>query len=246
MKLMDKTVAITGAGTGIGRAIACRFAREGAKIAVIDINHESAETVVGDIRSTGGTAVSYRCDISDQPAVIKTMEQIMNDLGPIDILVNNAGGAIVGGKFQEFSECTDEFLHRVLGVNLYGTLYCTRAVIPEMKKLHRGKIINFASIRGIVGDKNNILYGTAKGGVIAFTKSLAMEAGPYGITVNSISPGAIASRPGPATCPTFLNRAGSCDEVAELALFLASDEGSFITGENIVIDGGRTLGARGD
>lgn len=246
MKLIDKTVAITGAGAGIGRAVACRLSREGAKIAVIDINLENAEKVVDEIRSTGRTAAAYQCDVSDRQAVVKTFEQVRKALGPVDILVNNAGGAIVGGKFQEFSECTDDFMHGIIAVNLYGTLYCTREVIAEMKRLRRGKIINFASIRGIVGDKSNILYGTAKGGVIAFTKSLAMEVGQYGITVNAISPGAIASRPGPAACPTFLNRSGSCEEVAELVLFLASDEGSFITGENIVIDGGRVLGARGD
>ncbi len=109
-----------------------------------------------------------------------------------------------------------------------------------------GRIINLASIRGMYGDSANVFYGTAKGGVLAFTSSLAMDLGRYGITVNAISPGAIASRPGPAAMKTFLGRPGTCEEVAALALFLASDEAAFITGENIVIDGGRTHAALGD
>jgi NAD(P)-dependent dehydrogenase (short-subunit alcohol dehydrogenase family) len=246
MKLIDKTAVITGAGTGIGKAISMRFASEGAKVAILDINMDGARKVVQSILESGGKAAAYECDVADHGSVAEIFKKIHEDFGVVDILVNNAGGAIVGGGFQKFSECTDEYMEKIISLNLCGTLHCTREVVKEMKNRRQGKIINFSSIRGIVGDKSNVLYGAAKGGIISFTKSLAMEMGEYGVTVNAISPGAIASRPGPAKCPTFLNRAGSCEEVAALALFLVSEDGNFITGRNIVIDGGRILGAKGD
>ena len=247
MRLKDKVAVITGAGAGIGRAIAVRFAAEGAKVAVTDINERAALQVTDEILAAGGSARAYRCDVADQAAVDAVMQAVTEDLGDIDILVNNAGGAIVGGKMQRFESCTREYMDTLIGINLMGTLFCTRAVLPRMiERGCGGRIINLTSIRGVAGDKNNILYGTAKGGVISFTKSLAMAMGKYAITVNAIAPGAIDSRPGPAACTNFLGHPGKCSEVAALALHLASDEGGFMTGDIINIDGGRTLGCKDD
>lgn len=247
MKLAGKTAVITGAGAGIGKAIAERFAKEGAVVAVTDLKPEAAAQVADSITANGGKAKAYRCDVMNQQEVEQIFARIAAELGPVDILVNNAGGAIVGGKFQPFEECTREFMDTLIGVNLMGTLFCTRAVLPQMiERKQGGRIINLTSIRGIAGDRSNILYGTAKGGVISFTKGLAMSMGQHAITVNAIAPGAINSRSGPAACSNFLGHPGSCDDVAALALLLASDEGGFITGDIIPIDGGRTLGCKGD
>lgn len=247
MKLKDQVAIITGAGAGIGRASAIRFAQEGAKVAVTDIKLELAEQVVAEIRAAGGTAIAIECNVMDQAQVESMVEETVRTLGPVDILMNNAGGAIVGGSMQKFEECTREYMDTLIGVNLMGTLFCTRAVLPAMIERGKGgRIINLTSIRGVTGDKGNVLYGTAKGGVISFTKSLAMTLGQYGITVNAIAPGAIDSRPGPASCVNFLGHPGKCSDVAALAAHLASEEGGFMTGDIIHIDGGRTLGCKGD
>lgn len=244
--LEGKHAVITGAGAGIGRAIALRFAREGAHVTLADIRLENAQAVADEIAAQGGRALAAACDVADQSAVEGMIAAAREAFGPVDILVNNAGGAIVGGEMQRFCECDRTFIDKLIGVNLMGTIFCTRAVVQEMKQRRSGKIINFSSIRGVAGDRNNILYGTAKGAIIAFTKSLAMEMGEYGVTVNSIAPGAIASRQGPASQRTLLGHPGRCEDVAALALLLAGDEGSFITGQNIIIDGGRTCGCLGD
>ena len=247
MKLENKVAVVTGAASGIGRAIAERFAMEGAYVAVTDINMENAEKAVQEIVKNGGKAKAYHMNVMDQAEVEAVIAAVKADLGPIDIMVNNAGGAIVGGAMQPFEECTREYMDVLIGINLMGTLFCTRAVLPDMIAACKGgRIINLSSIRGIAGDKGNILYGTAKGGIISFTKGLAMNMGKYGITVNAIAPGAIASRPGPAAQVNFLGHPGKCEDVAALALLLASDEGAFITGDIIPIDGGRTLGCKGD
>ena len=247
MKLEKKVAVITGAGAGIGRAAAIRFGAEGALVAVTDINEAAAAKVAEEIVAGGGRAKAYLCDVMNQAQVEQVMKRIETDLGPIDILMNNAGGAIVGGKMQPFEACTREYIDTLIGINLLGTLFCTRAVLPGMiARGQGGRIINLTSIRGVAGDKNNILYGTAKGGVISFTKSLAMAMGKHGITVNAIAPGAIDSRPGPADCSNFLGHPGKCSDVAALALLLASEEGGFMTGDIIHIDGGRTLGCKDD
>lgn len=246
MKLNGRHVIVTGAAAGIGRAICLRFAQEGARVSIVDIDLARAGALRDEIVQNGGSAAAIRCNVCNQDECEAAVAAARNAFGCVDILVNCAGGAIVGGAFQKFGECTREFMQRLIGVNLMGTLYFSRAVVPEMKERRSGKVLNFSSIRGIVGDGNCVLYGTAKGAIIAFTESLAIEMGAYGVNVNAIAPGAINSRPGPGGAKNYLNRAGTCEEVAALALFLVSDDARFITGETVVIDGGRSRAALGD
>lgn len=220
MKLNGRHVIVTGAAAGIGRAICLRFAQEGARVSIVDIDLARAGALRDEIVQNGGSAAAIRCNVCNQDECEAAVAAARNAFGCVDILVNCAGGAIVGGAFQKFGECTREFMQRLIGVNLMGTLYFSRAVVPEMKERRSGKVLNFSSIRGIVGDGNCVLYGTAKG--------------------------AINSRPGPGGAKNYLNCAGTCEEVAALALFLVSDDARFITGETVVIDGGRSRAALGD
>lgn len=164
MKLQDKVAVITGAGAGIGRAIAIRFAAEGARVAVTDINVDAAQNVAEKICAEGGCAQAYRCNVMDQAQIEQAMQRATADLGEIDILVNNAGGATVGGRMQPFESCTREYMDVLIGINLMGTLFCTRAVLPRMiERGQGGRIINLTSIRGMAGDKNNILVWHSQG-----------------------------------------------------------------------------------
>lgn len=250
MKLAGKTAFITGAGGGIGRAISQRLAAEGAIIAVTDINLETAESVATEIRAAGGKASGYKVDVTDSTEVNAVVSRVEKELGPIDILVNNAGGA-ARGKSKPFHEETEEIWDWVVDTNLKGTFICSRAVINGMIERKSGKIVNMASIAAIAtGGYSNVNYASSKGGIISMTRALAKGAGPYGINVNCISPGAIET-PGVMPTPearewfsqtTCLGRNGRPEEVAELTLFLVSHESAFITGQNFIIDGGRSLG----
>lgn len=245
-KLDGQHAIITGGGAGIGRAIAVRFAEEGAKVVIADVNMENARSACEEIVAAGGQAMAVYCDVSDQECVEKMIAQARESYGPVDILVNNAGGAIVGGASQTFGNYTKDFIDKLIGINLMGMIYCAHAVANEMRERKQGKIINLSSIAGLNGSRGNILYGTTKGAAISFTKSLAMDMGPYGVTVNAIAPGAIASRKGPASLRTWLGHPGKCEDIAALALFIASEEGSFMTGETVVMDGGRSCGNLGE
>jgi NAD(P)-dependent dehydrogenase (short-subunit alcohol dehydrogenase family) len=241
VKLQGKTALITGAGKGIGKAIAIRFAAEGAAVVVSDIDDEAAGSVTEEIKRNGGIAEPFHCDVLDHGDINRMVEFSINQFGKIDILVNNAGGAIVAGKQLPLNDTPIENLDRMLGINLMGAVYCSKAVVSHMIKRKTGKIINMGSLAGILG-AGPIMYATAKAGIIGFTKALAVETAQYGITVNSLSPWAIATREGPANLPVRLPRKGRADEVASLAFFLVSEEADFITGSNIVIDGGFNTG----
>lgn len=246
MKLLDQHAIVTGAGAGIGRAIALRFAAEGAKVVVADVNQARANTTVDEICGAGGRATAIVCDVSDMSACEGMIHSARAAYGPVDILVNCAGGAIVAGANVPLEDSTQDFIDRIIGVNLMGVIYLCRLVMKEMKRRHKGKILNFSSVRGIEGAPKYELYSAAKGAIISLTQSLAMDMGCYGVTVNAIAPGAINSRPSPGAQKNYLNRPGTCEEVASLALFLMSDDAGFITGETVVIDGGRTHCCLGD
>ena len=250
MKLSGKVAVVTGAAQGIGEAIARKLAGEGATIVAADINIERAKQVAEEMKDQGKTAVAFKADVSNRADVRNLMENTVENFGAIHILVNNAGV----GRRQPLQEMSEECWDMVMNVDLKGVLYCTQEVLGQMMKQRYGKIVNISSIVGMdlffVGGAN---YAAAKAGVIQLTRFTAMEAGRYGINVNAIAPGVIitemtASRRTKEELERWveegeerssLGRNGTPEDVANLALFLASDDSSFITGQVIRCDGGR-------
>jgi len=236
---------VTGAARGIGKAIALRYAADGAVVAVDDIDMDGAEKVAAEIVAAGGQATAFSANVTKSGEVRAMVDAVLTHFGKVDILVNNAGGGagLLLGKTSAFRDMAEEVWKWVVDLNLYGTMICTQSVLDHMIERRYGKIINFGSIAGVCGLPDWAAYSAAKGAIISLTKTLAMEVGEYGINVNCISPGAILSRPGSDwSRGTWLRRGGEPAEVAALAAFLASDEASYITGVNYLIDGGRTLG----
>jgi 3-oxoacyl-[acyl-carrier protein] reductase len=246
MKLKDKVAIVTGAGQGIGREIALTFAREGAKVVVSDIT-EKIHEVVREIEALGSQALAVKCDVSKLSDAENMVNETIKKFGKVDILVNNAGIF----PFKAFTEMTEADWDKVLNVNLKGTFNCTKAVVPHMIKQKYGKIINISSIAGtVVGFQQLTHYCASKAGIVGFTKALALELAPYGINVNAIAPGPIET-PGTQVLgkETYeqmkkaipIGRWGKPSEIANVALFLASEDSSLITGQCIVADGGYTL-----
>jgi NAD(P)-dependent dehydrogenase (short-subunit alcohol dehydrogenase family) len=245
MKFAGKTAIVTGAANGIGKATALRLANEGAEVALVDIDQVKVEQVAGTIRAAGGTALAFAVDITKNEDVKAVAAKVLATFGQIDILVNNAGAG--WHKQIPFKDTTDGSWEWILDLNIKGTLYFTHAVLEHMVTRKYGKIINVSSIAASVGIPNLAVYAASKGAVVSFTKSLAMELGSAQINVNCISPGVVAQETEPlAPCGgTFLGRKGHPSEFAAVIAFLASDEASFITGAEYLVDGGRTLGPRG-
>lgn len=243
MKLKDRIAFITGAGHGIGRSIALRLAGEGATVVVTDRDAPMAEEAVRLIREAGGKAEAGTLDVTDPAAIQASIAGALSKHGKIDILVNNVGGGW-NGPIWEYDEAK---WSRTLDLSLNSVFRCTLAVVGSMMKNKFGRIINTASVVGVSGKKNRTAYAASKGGVIAMTKVWAMELAPHGITVNCISPGAIASYDHmnwEKGC--WMGRSGKPDDVGGAALFLASPDADFVTGQNLIVDGGRTLGLKGD
>jgi 3-oxoacyl-[acyl-carrier protein] reductase len=246
MRLMGKVSIITGAGQGIGRATAVKFATEGARVAVCDINLDSCKETVKEIEATGGEAASFRIDVTDKETIARMVEGVMAKWGRIDTLVNNAG--IV--QDAQFKKMTDEQFERVIDVNLKGVYNCTKAVVDIMLEQNSGVILNASSIVGIYGNFGQTNYAATKFAVIGMVKTWARELGRKGIRANAICPGFIET-PILSTIPDKvikmmeekvpMGRLGKPEEIANTYAWLASDEASYINGAVIEVSGGGTI-----
>lgn len=252
IELNGRRVLITGAGQGVGRGLALAFASAGADVLVNDLHADRAEAVVDEIRAAGGSAMAAAFDVTDYESVTSAVARA----GAVDILVNNAGnaGAEGFGSRNRFADTDPGDWEPFLRVNLYGVLHCTRAVLPAMVSNSWGRVITIVSDAGRTGDPGGAVYGAAKAGAAGLTRSVALENGRFGITANNISLGTMRT---PMTEPLWaqpdspqakailanyaIRRPGSADDITHLALVLASDHGSWITGQTICVNGGYSL-----
>lgn len=248
LELENKVVMVTGAGGAIGRQMCKQFAEAGADIAVLDISEENAKQTAAVVEEIGRKAFVGICDIRDSKRIKEIVEEVEQKLGVVDVLVNNAGGAAgMIGKLSRFVDAEEETLRYIVELNLFGTMYCTKAVLPGMIRKKYGKIINIASISGVCGVVDRVDYSAAKGGIISMTKALAMEVGEFNICVNAISPGNIMRDGVVRYGGTFIGpkgRTGEPKDVANMAVYLASAKADYITGQNYCVDGGRCLGPK--
>ena len=250
-KLDNKVTVVTGGGSGIGRAISETYGAEGAFVALLDFNEEQGNEVVEAIKAAGGKAQFYKCDVSNISGVKQIFEKIKSEHGAVNVLVNNAGIAAVGNV----EICTEDELDRIYAVNVKGVFNCLQAVIPQMVENEGGAIINMASIASSIGIPDRFAYSMSKGAAYTMTLSIATDYIDQGIRCNSISParvhtpfvdGFIAKNyPGQEeeifkklSASQPIGRMAKPEEIGNLALYLASDEASFITGTDFPIDGG--------
>lgn len=248
-RLRHKVALVTGAARGIGRGIALKFAQEGAAVGVLDINEAGCQAVTEEITAAGGRAIALCASVTDEQQVEQAVIKLRDAFGPINVLVNNAA-VMPAGRLHETSP-TD--FDRCIAVNLRGTYLVSRAVIPQMLEQRQGSIIHMASVTGVIGLPGLAVYSATKGALIALARAMSTDYARMGIRVNSVSPGTIDSPMlhdflAAQSSPERLRRAfdemhpvgrvGTIEEVANVFVFLASDESSFVTGANYRVDGG--------
>ena len=242
MKFQNKVALITGASVGIGRATAIEMAKEGAKLILLDINEETLAALKQELAAYTADTLTYPCDISRQERVNEVIADALKIFGKVDILVNNAA---LWRDRSAFVDVDMEVWKKYFDINVHGTAYVTQAVLPGMLEREWGRIINVASVAGVYGNAKMACYSATKGAVISFTKALAKEVSEKGVLVNAVSPGSVSPSDNldiDYTQPSqlsFMGRTGSDKENANLICFLASDDASYISGQNIQIDGCR-------
>ena len=250
--LSGKTVIVTGGGGGIGGATCRRFAQEGAKVAVFDMNLDAAQKVADEIRAAGGTAQAFKCDITDRAAVDAAVAGAEAALGPVGVLVNNAGWDV----FKPFTKTVPAEWDKLIAINLTGALHMLHAVLPGMAERKAGRIVNVASDAARGGSSGEAVYSACKGGLVALSKTLAREHARQGITVNVVCPGptdtallagvAEGARDPAKLLEAFksaipMGRLGQPDDLASAIAFFGSDDAGFITGQVISVSGGLTM-----
>jgi 2-hydroxycyclohexanecarboxyl-CoA dehydrogenase len=246
MKLDGKTALITGGASGIGRAIVLSFARQGARVICADINQEKAAAVAREATSGNYAIESVAVDLADPKSARRCAEEVISRYGRVDLLVNAAGW----GDAQNFIDNGSDYMDRVIAINLGGPMHFTQALLPPMIEARKGKIVNISSDAGRVGSSGETVYAAAKGGVIAFTKSLARELARFAINVNCVCPGP-TDTPMLATRPEKLrdaflkaipfHRFARPEEIADAVLFFASSRSDYITGQVLSVSGGLTF-----
>ena len=248
MKLKDKVAVVVGGGAGIGRASSKLFAQEGARVMVADIDIDSANKVAAEIKAAGGQATTFKVDFTKEAEAQAMIKTALERYGAIDILANIAGGSVGRGirdKLGPFAESTKQEWDRIFDINVNGPRNCTRAVIHHMMERRYGKIVCFASIAAVNGMSNGTDYAAAKGAIIAFTRSLAVEMAPYNVYVNCVTPSGVATErintfmPGPGNAAAreaggSMSGLATPEELASATLFLVCDDSNHVSGQNII------------
>ena len=239
----NQIAVVTGGGGGIGGAIVRRFSREGAKVAIVDVDDAAAKARVDEVEAGGGSAIVIVANVTNKTSVEQMIQTTLDRWGRIDILVNVAGGATINPVI----EVTEAEWDHIIDMNLKSTFLCSQAVLPSMMKERYGKIVNISSIYGFTGNATRASYAAAKAGVAVFTKSLALEVVSHSINVNAIAPGRILTDRvrghyseaewNELVQQIPMKRAGTSDEIASAAVFLVADENKYITGQTIHVNG---------